>query len=222
MQLFDFRRIWYDIWQTYGYFILAIDYRGYGDSSHISQITETSMVEDATSALNWLLKNCHPKSKIIVWGYSLGAGVASKLGSTVSMNKRRPVGYVLEAPFDTMESITSHIIENGAGLLGWTMGTIGKIAIKFFITIGDMLEKIDLKFNNEKCLLDVKENVIILHAEDDAIVPFKLGKKLYLNSLTTSENRQFFAFEKEHKLGHHKIYKYNNLSHVMKCISNLK
>ena len=200
---------------------MAIDYRGYGDSSHISQITETSMVEDSTSALKWLLKNCHPKAKIIVWGYSLGTGVASKLASTVRMNKRRPKGYVLEAPFDRMESITSHWIENGPGLFGWTMGTFGNIISKFFITIGKILEKRDLKFDNEKCLLDVKEKVIILHAEDDAIVPFKLGKKLYQSSLTTSENRQLFAFEKEHKLGHHEIYKYHNLSDVMKCVSNL-
>ena len=85
------------------------------------------MVQDATSALNWLLKNIHPDTKVLVWGHSLGTGVACKLGSIVSVNKRRPVGYVLEAPFDTMESFTSYLIENGAGLFGWTMGTIGKI-----------------------------------------------------------------------------------------------
>ena len=200
---------------------MAIDYRGYGDSSSISQITKASMVQDAISALNWLLKNVHPDTKVLVWGHSLGTGVACKLGSTVSVNKRRPVGYVLEAPFHTMESLVSHLIENGAGLFGWTMGTIGKIINHFFNSMGELLEKRDLNFDNEKCLLDVKEQVTILHAEDDAIVPFEFGKKLYLNSFTTSKDIQFLAFGKEHKLGHDNIYMYNDLSHVMKCVSSL-
>ena len=215
------RREWYKVWQSYGYYILAIDYRGYGDSSSISQITESSLVQDAESAFNWLLMNIHPDAKVIVWGHSLGTGVACKLGSTLSVNERRPVGYILEAPFNTMDSVISLISENGTGLFGWTMGTIGKI-FNYFFNTAEMLKNRDLKFDNEKCLLDVKEPVIILHAQDDAVVPFQLGKKLYLNSFTTSEDMQFFAFEAEHKLGHDNIYRCNNLSHVMKCVSSMK
>ena len=200
---------------------MAIDYRGYGDSSSISQISETSLVQDAESAFKWLLKNIHPDAKVIVWGHSLGTGVACKLGSTLSVNARRPIGYILEAPFNTMDSVISFIRENGTGLFGWTMGTIGKI-FNYFFNTAEMLKERDLNFDNEKCLLDVKEQVIILHAQDDAVVPFQLGKKLYLNSFTTSEDMQFIAFEAEHKLGHDNIYRCNNLSHVMKCVSSIK
>ena len=216
-----FRREWYNIWQSYGYYILAIDYRGYGDSSSISQVTETSLVQDATSALNWILKNVHPEAKVVIWGHSLGTGVACKLGSTVRFNKKRPVGYVLEAPFNTMDSIISYLRENGTGLFGWTMGTINKLFDYFFNT-RELLEQRDLRFDNEKCLLDVKEKVIILHAQDDAVVPFQLGKKLYLNLLATSEDMQFITFEAEHKLGHDNIYMYNDISNVMKSVSTLK
>ena len=101
------------------------------------------------------------------------------------------------------------------------MGTINKVFDYFFNT-RELLEKRDLKFDNEKNLLDVKEKVIILHAQDDAVVPFPQGKKLYLNLLESSEDTQFFSFEANHKLGHDNIYMYNDLSTVMKCVSTLK
>ena len=147
--------------------------------------------------------------------------MACKLGSTIRFNKKRPVGYVLEAPFNTMDSIISYLRENGTGLFGWTMGTINKLFDYFFNT-RELLEQRDLRFDNEKCLLDVKEKVIILHAQDDAVVPFQLGKKLYLNLLATSEDMQFITFEAEHKLGHDNIYMYNDISTVMKSVSTLE
>ena len=201
--------------------MLAIDYRGYGDSSRMPQITETSLVQDALSALDWLLENIHPNAKVIVWGHSLGTGVTSKLGSIVSSNNKRPVGYVLEAPFNSMDSITSYLRDNGSGLFGWTMGTINKI-FDYYFNSREMLKTRDLMFDSEKNLLNVKEKVIILHSEDDAVVPFELGKKLYLNTFVTSEDMKFIPFEKEHTLGHDNIYMYNDIPTVMKYVSTLK
>ena len=73
-------REWYKLWQQNGFYVLAIDYRGYGDSSGLSQITETSLVHDAKSAFLWLRKNIHPEGQIMIWGHSLGTGVACRLG----------------------------------------------------------------------------------------------------------------------------------------------
>ena len=61
-----------------GYYVLAVDYRGYGDSSIISP-TETSCVTDARAALAWLTAKLGDKVKVIIWGHSLGTAIASHM-----------------------------------------------------------------------------------------------------------------------------------------------
>ena len=72
------RKALYELFQTMGYHVLAIDYRGYGDSSKVVP-NQTTMVEDAQTAFDWLQKYSHPSTSIFIWGHSLGTGVASKL-----------------------------------------------------------------------------------------------------------------------------------------------
>ena len=114
--------------------MLAIDYRGYGDSSRVSQITETSLVQDALTALNWLKNSIHPEAEVVIWGHSLGTGVACKLGSMISGSEIRPKCYVLENPFDSMYSIFSHLQCYGSGIFGWIIGMIKRIFYYFVDT----------------------------------------------------------------------------------------
>ena len=71
-----------------GYHVLAIDYRGYGDSSILKRPNQTSLVEDGLAAFNWLQKYSHPTASIFIWGHSLGTGVASKLAHDLT----HPIG----------------------------------------------------------------------------------------------------------------------------------
>ena len=66
-----------------GYHVLAIDYRGYGDSSKQTP-SQTSMVEDGHAAFHWIQKHSHPSSSIFIWGHSLGTGVTSKLAHVLT------------------------------------------------------------------------------------------------------------------------------------------
>ena len=43
----------YKVLLSLGYYVLAFDYRGYGDSTNISP-SEASVVADARTALDWL------------------------------------------------------------------------------------------------------------------------------------------------------------------------
>lgn len=65
------RRALYVLFQKMGYFVLAIDYRGYADSSWVST-TQSTMVQDAKAAYDWLDRNAHHEAKIFIWGHSLG------------------------------------------------------------------------------------------------------------------------------------------------------
>jgi len=52
-----------------GFSVLAIDYRGFGDSTEVSDIRETTVVEDAHRALRYL-RDTIGASSVIVWGHS--------------------------------------------------------------------------------------------------------------------------------------------------------
>ena len=46
-----------------GYYVLAIDYRGFGDSSPVT-LAEKTVVEDARAALSWISDKLGDKVKV--------------------------------------------------------------------------------------------------------------------------------------------------------------
>ena len=97
------RRELYKKWQAQGLAVLAVDYRGYADSDggFLFQTKESTMVWDGVIAFRFLKQYIHPKTKVIVWGHSLGTGVTTKLGN--HKNYTRIVSIVAE-PYNS-ESI---------------------------------------------------------------------------------------------------------------------
>jgi hypothetical protein len=69
------------IYQKMGYHVLLFDYRGYGSSTYVKP-KESTLVSDAQTAWNWLQgMNKNGFAEIVVYGHSLGTGVASKLAN---------------------------------------------------------------------------------------------------------------------------------------------
>ena len=83
-----------------GYRVLTIDYRGFGDSGATLE-AEKSMVEDARSAVSWLRDSGRmgESDRLIVWGHSMGAAVASL---AVASSAAHVNHLVLEAPFNNL------------------------------------------------------------------------------------------------------------------------
>ena len=84
-----------------GYDFFAIDYRGYGKSS--GRPSESGLYADGEAAYQWLLDR-YPEEAIIVYGRSLGSGVASWLAT-----RRQPRLVILETPFDNMPNVVRAI-----------------------------------------------------------------------------------------------------------------
>ena len=83
-----------------GYNLMIIDYRGYGKSS--GTITEGGLYKDAESAFDFLTRKGFAANKIIIYGRSMGSGVALELAS------RQPCkGLVLEAPFSSLKHLAN-------------------------------------------------------------------------------------------------------------------
>ncbi len=91
---------WGDIQQPFtelGADILIIDYRGYGKSSGTP--TEQKLYDDAEAAVAWLLER-YEANQIVLYGRSLGSGVAAWLASRYAVQ-----ALVLETPYDELSNV---------------------------------------------------------------------------------------------------------------------
>ncbi|THU77169.1 hypothetical protein K435DRAFT_638284, partial [Dendrothele bispora CBS 962.96] len=62
--------------------ILAIDYRGFAESS--GSPSSAGLVRDARAAWEWLLSQSARSEDILIMGYSLGTGVSAQLAGGLS------------------------------------------------------------------------------------------------------------------------------------------
>lgn len=83
--------------------VLAIDYRGFGDSTGTP--TEAGVVIDARAAWDWLLSRGARPENVIIIGHSLGTGIGGRLASILSDEGVKYRGVVLMSPFSSIEEL---------------------------------------------------------------------------------------------------------------------
>jgi pimeloyl-ACP methyl ester carboxylesterase len=130
-----------------GYDVLAIDYRGYGKSD--GKASEIGMYEDADLLYNWATSK-FPDKELILWGRSLGSGVASHLSTKQTAQK-----LVLETPFFNMTEL---------------------VKTRFPVLIVPVEMK--YKFPNNENIENIEMTTMIIQGTKDSIVPFKSAQKL--------------------------------------------
>lgn len=130
-----------------GYDFFIFDYRGFGKSTGKS--TEQNMVADAHTAYNWLRKE-FPADSIIIYGRSLGTGVATALARSVPARL-----LVLETPFDSIK------------------GAFQSRAPGLYLPF-----PLQFQFNNAANLHHIPYPVYIFHGTADKTVPFRSAIKL--------------------------------------------
>ena len=128
---------------------LIISWRGF--SGNKGKPTEQGLYEDAKSAVNWLKSNGITEKNIIIYGESLGTGVAVE----IAQNKNF-AGVILESPFTSM-------IDAGKDKYP-------------FLPVRLLLKD---KYESDKKIKNIKSPILIMHGKVDNIVPFYMGKKLY-------------------------------------------
>ena len=109
------------------------------------------MYEDAKSAIKWLKNKGINEQNIILYGESLGTGVAVEIAQ-----KKNYAGIILESPFTSMINM-------------------GKKYYPFF-PVRFLLKD---KFESYKKINKIFVPILIIHGKVDKIVPYDMGQKMY-------------------------------------------
>jgi len=128
---------------------LIIAWRGF--SGNTGKPTEHGLYEDGKSAINWLTKKGVDEKNLILYGESLGTGVAAHLAQNKSY-----AGVILETPFTSMVD-----------------------AAKIFYPYIPVNLLLKDKFENYKKVKNINSPILVMHGEKDQIVPFSMGKKIF-------------------------------------------
>jgi uncharacterized protein len=128
--------------------LVALEYRGYGGLS--GSPTEQGLIADANAAYDFAAAR-YPVQQIVVWGESLGSGVA------VALAAEKPVGRViLEAPF------TSAV-------------AVGEMRY-WYLPVRLLMKD---QFRSDERIGKVTAPLLILHGLHDRTVPYAMGEHLF-------------------------------------------
>ena len=128
---------------------LIIAWRGFNGNK--GKPSERGLYVDGKSAIDWLKKKGVDKKNLILYGESLGTGVATHL----AQNKNY-AGVILETPFTSMVDAAKNFYP--------------------YVPINLLLKD---KFENFKKVKNINTPILVMHGEVDQIVPFSMGKKIY-------------------------------------------
>jgi uncharacterized protein len=128
--------------------LLALSYRGYGGST--GHPTEAGLIADGIAAYAFVATR-YPADRIVLWGESLGSGVA------IAVAAQKPIRrLVLEAPFASAVEIAAHAYPFAP--VHWLMKD---------------------QFRSDLRIGKITAPVLILHGERDRVVPIESGERLY-------------------------------------------
>lgn len=189
-----YKKLAYD----HDYHIVTFDYRGYGDSTNVAP-TAKGLSDDATFMYMWLLRQKNVTNKrLVVWGHSLGTAVAVRTVADLPKNLQ-PSKLILEAPFDSLHNaVANHPFSWPFRLLPWFE----------YAFVEPIRRSVDMNFDSGSRIGDITQTpIMIMHAEDDAIIPISLGKKLFERAARTLDHNKlrFVQISGDEGLGHKHI-----------------
>jgi esterase/lipase len=141
---------WGEVAGTYtdmNYDVFMHDYRGYGKSEGRIN-SEGQLFQDAQAAYDYLKKS-YDESEIIVLGYSLGTGLATKIAST-----NHPQMLILQAPFYSMTDLAKNLYP-----------FLPTFIVKY-------------RFHTNKYIQKCTMPVVIFHGDRDEIIYYNSSVKL--------------------------------------------
>lgn len=141
----------YRLLREAGFDVLAVEFRGYGESAPAGPPSEEGVFADARAAWTYLTSSLGVDGgRIVVYGWSLGSGPATYLAV-----EKHPAGLITEGAFTSLPDI-------GADRYPWM----------------PVRAVMHTRFDNLRRAPDVSVPWLIFHGRSDEIVPFSHGEAL--------------------------------------------
>jgi fermentation-respiration switch protein FrsA (DUF1100 family) len=157
-----FRELEFKLLTDAGADVMLFDYRGYGDSP--GEPSEEGLARDARAVWRFATEThqIEPR-RLVLFGESLGGGVAVRLASDLSLKKTPPAALILRSTFSSLTDAASNHFP-------W-------MPVRWVL--------ID-RFPSEQMIQNVTCPILQLHGRRDTVVPFRLGQKLFATAPETS------------------------------------
>ena len=155
-----------------GYGLLMPEYRGYGGNPGTP--TEEGLCIDGAAALDFLRREGIPPTRLVLYGELLGSGVAVALAV-----QHHVAGLILEAPFTSVAEVAQYHYS--------------------FIPASSLVRD---RFDSLSKIGQVKAPILILHGEQDRVVPLRFGRALFD---AAPEPKEFWL---SREAGHEDLYQF--------------
>ena len=132
-----------------GYGLLATGYRGY--SGNPGKPSEKGLSADARSVIDWAQHQGYERDRLVYFGESLGTAVAVKMAA-----ERPPSALVLEAPPSSIADVAA--------------------AHYWYLPVRPLIRD---PWDSHARIAKVNCPVMVLHGENDPVVPVRFGRKLF-------------------------------------------
>ena len=152
--------------------ILLISWRSF--SGNVGKPTEIFLYHDAEKAVKWLNNRGLDNKDIILYGESLGTGVATELAS-----KNNFGGIILESPFTSMVDTA-------------------KIYYPY-LPVNFLLKD---RYDSKSKINDIKTPILIMHGKMDNIVPQQMGLELFEKA--NNPKYSYFPEDDDHMMNYNK------------------
>ena len=130
-----------------GFSVWMMDFPGYGKSAGPIPKTEQILIKFG-QALRTQIELKNPQLPLVIFGRSLGTGIASKLAKI-----KKPAGLILETPYRS----------------------IAKLGHEMFPILPEFFSRFDLDNERDIAEMDTPA-ILILHGTADSVIPFSHGK----------------------------------------------
>jgi fermentation-respiration switch protein FrsA (DUF1100 family) len=128
--------------------IVALSYRGYAGSS--GQPSEAGLLQDAAAAYAFTAAR-YNADRIVVWGFSLGTGVA------VALAAEQPVGkLILEAPYTSIADVAA--------------SAFPILPVRWLVRD---------QFHSDERIARVTAPLLVMHGARDPTIPSRFGERLF-------------------------------------------
>ena len=128
--------------------VLLLEYRGYGGNPGAP--SETGLYADAAAALDFLHQAGIPASRLVIYGESLGSGVAVHMAAGQEI-----AALILETPFTRLADVASFHYP--------------------FVPVSVLLRS---RFDSLSAIGRVTAPILVLHGEHDRVVPIRFGRAM--------------------------------------------